>query len=106
MKRTLDKKVTGSLFKGSTWDEFLNHIRDYFIPRFNKPILIVPKTDVLFNLGEIRFGDENLDELFEYVEREPKENYNTFISIIEGGKRYKTKIPSDIIDELAFRLQQ
>ena len=104
MIKKLNQRVTGKQFKGETWDQFLNHILDFFIPTFNKPILLVPQTINLFDIGIIRFGENNLNELCDTFENN-KLKYKVYIFTTNRGRTYKTEIPKILIPEMIKRIK-
>ena len=103
---TLQKKVTGSLYKGETWDKFLNEIPATLLPKYVAPILFVPLTNTLIDNMEKRFGEDNVDELETAIIANKKDGYEIYLSISEDRKNYKTRIPDELIPEMMKRIKQ
>ena len=104
MIKKLNQKITGNQFKGETWNQFLNHILDYFLPKINMPFLLIPQTNNLFDIGEMRFGENNLNKLYNTLENNELE-YKVYISTTDKGRTYKTEIPKILILEMIKRIK-
>ncbi len=94
----LDKKVTGALFKGETWGKFLEKVTEYFLPRFNKPILLKNQSDTLSENVSFSYGEADTDKFIEDYSKYP----TATVYIQASG--YKTKLPREVSDKLVLKL--
>jgi hypothetical protein len=99
MDDRLKNKNTGSLFKGETWEYLVNQVSDYFLKTFNKPILLVNKSNTLSLNFSKSYGEEDINSfLSDYKEYPTAEIY-----IQASG--YKTKLP-DFASEYLYQVLQ
>lgn len=113
MKSILDKKVTGSMFVGSTWREFAERIQSYFLGYCAQPIVFIPSAFLKLQKGEsvsmyaglqeLRFGRG--DAYYRYPDNlnELKANYPNmdgvfYIQTKERSRTYRTKLPKEVMD--------
>jgi len=101
--KELSKKVSGSLFKDHTWEEFINKDIDYFLNRFNKPINFENQSDKLDDNISKNFGKNDLSELKDLIEKYP--NGKISVKIEDGGRKFKTTIPSSLKSEISSKFQ-
>lgn len=104
MKTILDKKVTGSIYKGITWREFADKVITDLIPNYVQPIVYDYAPDTIFDMEHKRFGKgdsfwkvpNTLPELKSRFETMDK---NCFaISIGDKGRTHTTKVPREVIE--------
>lgn len=84
------RNVTGALFKGATWDEFLEKIDTYFLPFFRKPLLVTHTSSVLSQNFQKRFGSEDLMDFVAIVKEYP--GCSVYVAV-EG---LKTRLPKEV----------
>ena len=98
----LNKKVTGSQFKGKTWQFFIDRIPDYFLERFNKPLILTSISDTLSCNWERRYGVEDIYNFIADVNGNPE----AIVSIITSDKRrnFITHLPQETREYLLFKL--
>jgi len=106
-KNIFDKKVTGCLFKGVTWGEFVDRIFDFFLPTVNRPISLKRQTDLLFELNSGRFGiggynySYNLDKILSF-------GPYSYMSIIctDKDRTFETILPDEVASEVIRRVEK
>lgn len=91
--KILKNKVTGSQFSGSTWEEFTNRITDYFLPKFNKPITLEKRSNVLMENFSSKYGKEDIQKLI----KDYDENGGQIsITTSDKGRNFKTVLPDEV----------
>lgn len=106
MKNILDKKVTGSLYKGLTWREFAHKIINKAIPDYAQPIEYNYLTDVVFEAEQTRFGLGDdfwaVPNNIEYLkQRFVTMDKNSFFIVMDGRK---TRLPPEVITLIVEQL--
>lgn len=97
------------MYIGKTWSFFLDRIFDFFLKDFCYPITFVPETNVLFEMGEKKFGygggvfnsPSNLKEILKTKELKGK----YYITTTNKGRKYKTLLPSEIAVAMLNRIE-
>lgn len=100
VKGKLQTKVTGSLFKGETWEYLVNQVPEYFFKTFNSPLGLENRSNVLSENFTNYYGENDIEKFLQDYKKYP----NATIFIKASG--YTTKLPKFVSDYLYDILNQ
>lgn len=94
VKGKLQTKVTGSLFKGETWEYLVNQVPEYFFKTFNSPLGLENRSNVLSENFTNYYGENDIEKFLQDYKKYP----NATVFIKASG--YTTKLPKFASDYL------
>lgn len=100
----LNQKVTGAQFKGETLGYFIDRIIDYFLPKFNNPLVLTNSSNVLSENFRESYSDSSINWFLNDLSVYP--NAEISIETKDRGRKFKTIIPKELNQYLAERLNQ
>lgn len=107
MKPILDKKVTGSIYKGLTWREFSDKVITDLLINYFRPLEYKYMPDAIFDteIKSFGIGDEywgvtnNLEELKNNFIKMDKNSFSIYVD------KCRTKLPPQVIELIVSKIE-